>query len=322
LKNAHFATFPSFRLPVKEIGMKTSFAIVTICATLAGCTKKEVVEPQIASSSSLPGYATRYPQELGAARESFGQQEGAAEKLFGDFATFPDQLSNPDWHTVSDVYDLADTDGRSNSYVERLEEDQAVTNFYSDEKGELKKKVGGAAQYALKEKQGCDADVASPAGAALDRGMEKQIEDRLHDRSAASSAIDHAEDALGKKNTDTLHTQADSIGLASYLTHVGVYRSKQKIDRMVDEASDVKKTLDRTVEDLNKLLTDPKTSDAKKKELTKELTTVQASQAAIDSELEQAKSVKQGAEDRTKKLVADYDKAFGALKDNVKQRAK
>jgi hypothetical protein len=256
------------------------------------------VEPQVASSSSLPGYATRYPQELGAARESFGQDEAAAEKAFGDFATYPDQLSNPNWQTVLDVYDLADTDGRSNSYVERLEQDQAVTTFYTDEKPELKKRVGGAAQYAVKEKKECDVDVASPAGAALDKAMEKQLEDRLHDRSAASAAIDHVDDALGKKNADTLHTQADSIGLASYLTHIAVYKSKQRVERMIDEASDVKKTQQRTVEDLNKLLTDPKTSDAKKKDLTKELVTVQTSQAAIDSELEQAKSAKQGAEDR------------------------
>lgn len=302
--------------------MKSTIALVTLSAALGACAEQKV-EPQIASSSSLPGYATRYPQELSAARESFGQEEGAAEKLFGEFATYPDQLSQPDWKTVQDVYELADTDGRSNSYVERLEEDQAVTTFYSDEKGELKKKVGGAAQYMLKEKKECESvDVSGAAGAALDKAMEKQLQDRLHDRSAASAAIDHAEDALGKKNADTLHTQADSIGLASYLTHVAVYRSKQRVERMVDEASDVKKTLDRAVEDLNKLLTDPKTSDAKKKELTKELMAVQASQAAVDSEIEQAKSVKQGAEERTKKLVADYDKAFGALKDNVKQRAK
>lgn len=303
--------------------MKTTLALVTVCAALGGCAKKgDVLEPQIVSSSSLPGYATRYPQELSAARESLGQQEAAAEKLFGDFATYPDQLSNPNWQTVGDVYDLADTDGRSNSYVERLEQDQAVMTFYGDEKGELKKRVGGAAQYALKEKQGCDADVASPAGAALDKAMEKQLEDRLHDRSAANGAIDHAEDSLGKKNADTLRTQSDSIGLASYLTHVAVYRTKQLVDRMVDEASDVKKTLERTVEDLNKLLTDPKTTEPRKKELTKELTTVQASQAAIDSELEQAKSMKTGAEDRIKKLAQDYDKAFGALRDNVKQRTK
>lgn len=303
--------------------MKTTFALVTVCAALGGCAKKgDILEPQIVSSSSLPGYATRYPQELAAARESLGQQEAASEKLFGEFATYPDQLSNPDWKTVGDVYELADTDGRSNSYVERLEEDQAVTTFYTDEKGELKKKVGGAAQYAVKEKQGCDVDVASPAGAALDKGMEKQLEDRLHDRSAANAAIEHSEDALGKKNTETLQKQADSIGLASYLVHVAVYRTKQRVDRMIDEGSDVKKTLERTVEDLNKLLTDPKTSEPKKKELTKELTTVQASQAAIDSELQQADSVKKGAEERIKKLAEEYDKAFGALKDNVKQRVK
>lgn len=301
--------------------MRTAIAWVTACAALSGCAEHKI-EPQIASSSSLPGYATRYPQELGAAREAFGQQEATAEKAFGDFAGYPDQLSQPNWQTVSDVYQLADTDGRSNSYVERLEQDQAVTTFYSDEKGELKKRVGGAAQYALKDKQGCDADVASPAGAALDKAVDKQLEDRLHDRSAASAAIDHQEDALGKKNTETLHAQTDSIGLASYLTHVAVYRTKQRVERMVDEASEVKKTLQRTIEDLNKLLTDPKTSDAKKKELTKELVGVQASQAAIDSELEQAKSVKQGAEERIKKLNADYDKAFGSLQDNVKQRAK
>jgi chromosome segregation ATPase len=292
------------------------------CATLGACAEAKV-EPQIASSSSLPGYATRYPQELSAARESFGQDEASAEKLFGEFATYPDQISQPpSWQTVGDVYELADTDGRSNSYVERLEEDQSVVTFYSDEKAELKKKVGGAAQYMLKDKKECNVDVSGAAGAALDKAMEKQLQDRLHDRSAASAAIDHAEDSLGKKNADTLHTQADSIGLASYLTHVAVYKTKQRVERMVDEASDVKKTLGRTVDDLNKLLTDPKTSDAKKKDLTKELMEVQASQAAIDSELEQAKSVKQGAEERIKKLVADYDKAFGALKDNVKQREK
>ena len=303
--------------------MKNTVALVALSAALSACAEHKV-EPQVASSSSLPGYATRYPTELGAARTSFSDQESAAEKAFGDFATYPDQLASPpDWKPVLDVYELADTDGRTSAYVERLEQDQAVATFFTDEKAEIGKKVGGAAQYALKDKQGCtDVDVASPARAALDKSVEKQLQDRLHDRSAASAAIDHAEDSLGKKNADTLHTQADAIGLASYLTHVGVYRTKERIDRMVEEASDVKKTLDRTVEDLNKLLTDPKTSDAKKKDLTKELVTVQASQAAIDSELEQAKSMQKNAEERTKKLSADYDKAFGALRDNVKQRIK
>lgn len=301
--------------------MRAAIVMVTACASLAACAEAKP-EPQVASSSTLPGYATRYPTELSSARTSFGEQEQAAEKSFGDFATYPDQLSDPNWQAVQDVYELADTDGRTNSYVERLEQDQAVATFFSEEKPEIEKKVGGAAQYALKDKQGCDADVASPARAALEKSVEKQLQDRLHDRSAASAAIDHAEDSIGKKNTETLHTQADSIGLASYLTHVGIYRTKQRIDRMVEEASDVKKTLDRTVQDLNKLLTDPKTSDAKKKDLTKELMTVQASQAAIDSELEQAKSMQKNAEERTKKLSADYDKAFGALRDNVKQRVK
>ena len=55
----------------------------------------------------------------------------------------------------------------------RLEETERVARFFEEEKGELEKKVGGAAQYAVKQKN-CDVDVYGTTNGALGKAVQKQ----------------------------------------------------------------------------------------------------------------------------------------------------
>ncbi len=294
--------------------------VIVCAAALAGaaCASSKP-EPKLVSSASLPGYATRYPTELSLARNAFTTEEQEAERLLGDFASYPGRLSNPNWATVRDVYLLADTDGKSYAYVERLEQSQGAAAFFVEQKAEIERRVGGAVQYAVKDKKECDVDVATPARVSLEKAVEKQLTESVHDRSDAYQAIQDNQDALGKKNADTLEEQSDSLSRASYLVHVGIYREKDRIDRMVSEASEVKKTLERTISDLD-ALSKTKLTDARKKQVDQELIDAHAAQNLIDTELQQSEPVKKSAEDRVKKLEGDYDKAFNALVDDVKKR--
>ncbi len=303
--------------------MKAAGLALTMCASapmLFACASSKL-EPQMVSSAGLPGYSIRYPAALTTTQSAFDAEEQDAEKLSGEFATYPDHLSNPNWATVRDVYQLADTDGKSSDYVERVEQSQDVASFFNEQKPEIERRIGGAAQYALKDKQ-CDVDVATPVRFAFERSVEKQLEDSVHDRSDAYAAIDQSEDALGKKNVEPLRTQTDAISRASYLVNVGMVHEMQKIDRMVADGSDVKSTLGRTIDDLNKVIADPKTPDARKKAATQELATAQASQAALDQALTNAKNAQKTLQDRIKKVRDDYAKAFEALEDKVKASIK
>ena len=304
--------------------MKSRAVLFALCASapaMVSCASSKL-EPEVASSGSLPGYATRYPAEIQAASSAFDTDEAYVEKLVGDFQGYPDKLTDPSWQAVKDVYQLADTDGHSYEYVERVEQAEDAAEFFTDQKQEIERRIGGAAQYAIKDKHCDDVDVATPVRFAFDKAIEKQLEDSVHDRSDAYDAIEQSEDALGKKNVETLKTQTDAISRGSYLVNVGVVREKQKIDRMVSDASDVKSTLDRTIDDLNKLIADPKTPDARKKAANEELATAQQSKNAVDGALATAENAKKTAEDRVKKLRQDYAKGFSALIDDVKGRIK
>jgi hypothetical protein len=123
------------------------------------CNSSNQNEPAFAPSSDQPGYAARYPDELTSTRGRFSEHEAKARESMGKFAGYPDELQNPSWPDVVAVYQAADSAGHTAEYVHRAKEVQHVAQFFNDEKAEINKKVGGAAQYAAKQK-GCDADLS------------------------------------------------------------------------------------------------------------------------------------------------------------------
>ena len=92
-------------------------------------------------------------------------------------------------------------------------ESQSVRTFYTEERDTLRQKVGGARPSTRPRKRAATSSSTDPIGGALDRCVEQQLEERLHERSGAHRYIEDNEDAIGKPNVEKLVKQADQIAL-------------------------------------------------------------------------------------------------------------
>src|SRR5450432_3183336 len=270
-----------------------------IAAVLSGCSSEPA--PLFASSGKESSYAEHYPASLLALRTDYATGETHAIEIFSGFPNYPGALTAPDGQQVLAVVTRADAAGKSGSYAAQMGEQQDVAHFFSDEKDSLNQKVGGAAQYAAKQKE-CTVDVASPAIGALDHGVDKALEERLRGHDEAHRYIEDHQDALGKPNLEKLQKQADDISLASYLVHVRVKELKLELSRLVDEASDVKKTLGRSDTEARATALDPTRATA-----------AEGASANLDSEVEQAKRAVADMDARSVQLEKDYNAALDAL---------
>jgi len=287
----------------------TSIALLAT-ALLSACTTQPA--PAFASAANESSYAERYPSALLGARTEFAADETRAREIIADFPKYPAALTAPDGERVSEVVTRADAAGKSGAYGRQMEEQQHVSRFFNEEKEGLNQKVGGAAQYVAKQKE-CQVDVASPAIGALDRGVDKAMEDRLRDHDEAHRYIEDHQDALGKANLEKLQKQADDITLASYLVHVRVKQLKLELSQLIAESSDVKTTLGRSDREAQAVLADSAASKPAKATAQKRVDAAKKATDGLDIEIEQAKRAVQEMDARSDKLDKDYSAALDAL---------
>jgi len=296
----------------------TSIALL-LTAFSSACTTQPA--PAFASAANESSYAERYPTALLGARTEFAADETRAREIFADFPKYPGALTAPDGEQVSAVVSRADAAGKSGGYGRQMEEQSHVSRFFSEEKAGLNQKVGGAAQYAAKEKE-CTADVSSPAIGALDRGVDKAIEDRLRDHDEAQRYIEDHQDTLGKANLEKLQKQADDITLASYLVHVRVKQLKLELSQLIAESSDIKSTLERSDKEAQAVLADSAASKQAKTIAQKRADAAKKAGTGLDIEIEQAKRAVQEMDARSEKLEKDYTAALDALQKALKDLPK
>lgn len=288
-------------------------ALVTIGMHGVACAPREA-EPLTASSADRPSYAKKYPERLQTTVSDVDTQGKALVELTGEFEKYPDELKEPDWNLVIRVVEQADAEGKSAHYAERVEQNGVVAAFYHEEKEDIHKRVGGAVQYQAKEK-GCTADLYSPAVHALDKSIEKQLEERTHEDSDAHMLIEQNQTALGKANVEALQRQADHIAMASYVSNVGLPQKQRELERLLEDASGVESTLDDRIEELQK----PPPADAKRsaeeqKAIDEELEALKAAKASIKQDVTAAEESKKGAEERAERAKKLYDESLEQLK--------
>jgi hypothetical protein len=291
-----------------------------LAVTLVGC-QQNTPAPLYASSADEPAYAEHYPGELAAARKRFEGDETAAKAITTEFPKYPDELDKPDWLVVQGVVEEADTAGRGWDYAAGMSEEQAVRDFYDEEKKPLVQKVGGAVDYAAKEKKIEDFEVYGPVAGGLERGVNQQLEERLRDRNVAQRTIEDNQDAVGKANVEKLEKQADKIALASYLVNVRMPQAKRDIDAALGDASGVKKTLARTKEQAKNVEDNPQASKAAKQLAQKRSAAASAAEAQLDAEVAEAQKLSEQIEARANAAKKDYETALDAQKDAIKTRA-
>lgn len=299
-----------------------SLCLAAVLLAAASCSdQKQVGAPEGAPASDQAGYAENYPDKLSKTRGKLSEREGKARESMGKFSSYPDELDKPDWDGVGKVYDLADKAGKSQEYVDQVHEAEMVAGFFEDEKEEISKKVAGAASYAAKQK-GCDVEAYGPASAALEKSVEKQIEERLREHNEAHRYIKMHEEPLGKQNKEKLEKQADDISYASYNVNVGVEEERYRLKKMMDEGEDVKKTLDRVIEENKAIAADSSKPESVKKAAQGEVDAAEKAKAKIEQELQTTKQELEAMDQRIKTLRDEYQKAFDDLKNKVEEKKK
>ncbi|HYP86727.1 MAG TPA: hypothetical protein VEQ59_01200, partial [Polyangiaceae bacterium] len=130
------------------------------------------------------------------------------------------------------------------------------------------------------------------------------------------------EDSLGKPNLDAVEKEANVIAQLSHITYVRLELYRRELEGSLNDASDVGSTLERTENEADAVLADPKASKSRRALADKRKATASKARAALDTEVQQGRQALKEMEQREKKLVADYERSFDALKDALQARAK
>ncbi len=305
--------------------MRSSALIVCSFSLLTSLACSKQPPPLSAPSGEQPSYAEQYPTRLNTLRTRFAADEAKVQAALPQLEPASQKLGNADPNTVKQLFELADREGKSSAYADQALESDTVARFWDEEKQPLHQKIGGAVSYAGKQKEcskECGDDLGGVAAGASDRAVEKQLEERQQRLGEVHRFVEEHEDELGKPNLDAAEKQAAAIAQLSHLTHVRLELYRRELEGSLNEASDVRSTLERTEKDSNAVLADTKASKSRHALAEKRKASAGAARAALDAEVEQAKAALKDMEQREKKLVADYDKAFAALTDALEQRAK
>ena len=221
---------------------------------------------------------------------------------------------------MSEVVTRADAAGKSADYAREAEQGRFVDQFFEEEKDELHRRVAGGVEYTAKQK-GCNADLGGAAVGSMDKAVEKVLEDRLREHNEAHRYIDDHEAELGKANVEKLREQADEISRTSFLVYVGVHVTRRDLEAMVAEASDVKSTLDRTIDESNKTLADPNASASTKKAAQARRDTAEKAVMEVDEQVKQGQAALEKIDERNKALQDQYEKALDELKKKIDEKA-
>jgi hypothetical protein len=290
---------------------------------LVACAKQPA--PLTTPSGEQPSYAEQYPARLNSLRTRFAADESKVQAALPQLEPAAQKLGKADPATVKQLFELADSEGKSSAYADQALEAETVSRFWDEEKQPLHQKIGGAVAYAGKQKEcsrECGEDLGGVAAGASDRAVEKQLEERQQRLGEIHRFVEEHEDALGKQNTDLAEKQANDIARLSHVTHVRLELYRRELEGTLGAASDVRSTLERVEKENEAVLADAKASKSRRALAEKRKAGAAAARGKLDQEVEQAKAALKEMEQRQKKALADYDKAFEALTDSLEQKAK
>ncbi len=218
------------------------YSLASLSAATLGCSAPKP-EPEVASSATQPGYAHDYPQTVERILKDFGRDDEDAGTLSLVFPGYGKDLKSTNGKILADIHRAASEAGRSRMYVDRNDEVEGARAFFAAEQDEIVKKVGGSATFTCKQKGG-DGELAPVVARTLFDSITKQMEKRLRERNAAHEIINRYRNELGKDDATKLEVQADQISRASYLVHIAMVEQKIRLRALLQEAEQVKKTLD------------------------------------------------------------------------------
>jgi hypothetical protein len=293
-------------------------AALCLCAACSQSTNKG---PQLVSSAGQPAYAVKYSAQLTEATKDLGDAQAEEKTLAQGFAGRLDELKKPDWDKVLVVVEDSDQAGRSADYADAHEEIDAVRGFWADEKDTFTQKVGGNAQYTVKQ-AGCTAEVGGAVAFSLNDTMDKELQKRLRSKNDAFTVIERQRATLGQQNAAALEKLADDVAQASYDVHVVMILAREKLRRMSADRDAVKQTLDRFVQEEKMYQGQPGRTADEKKTSEDRVNAALEGKAKIDGAAVQADAAMKDVDPKIDAATKDYDDALKALKGKIADKKK
>ncbi len=293
-------------------------ALVTALAclgVLTGCEQKGANEPK-AVSIDQGSSAQRYPAMLERSNQKIRDREAKAKEASAKLPTAIDKINETDWALVEKIVEASDKAGQDGGYGAAMRELEGARTFYDEEREPIVRKVGGSAQYVVKQK-GCDADVYG----AVNQGLKDAVDERMRERLRASNdafvLIARHEEALGKKNVPALEELADEIAQTSYTVNVEMPEAKEQLEAVLSGASDARSALNSFIAEEKEYAADAKRKPAEKQASDARIKNAEAQLQALEKAETDAKENLKDLEQRAKDLEKAYDDGLSKLKDAI-----
>jgi hypothetical protein len=304
--------------PMKNHGWALSCLVASALATACSSSTKP---PSVASSGGQTAYALHYGEELTASTKAVADLQAKEKTLSAGFGAYVDQLKKPEWERVETIIDDSDEAGKSADFADASEQASAVKSFWDSEKNDIGARVNGTTQQKLKE-SGCSGDTGGVIAYAMGEALNKQLQKKLRSRNEAFVVLERYKTALGPQNVTTLEKLADDVSEASYDVHVAMVLERARLERLVGDKNDVKKSIDRFIQEETDFQAEPGRSDAEKKASADRVTAANKNKAELDNVASQAENVSKEMEKSTDAATKEYEEALKNLKARVSEKKK
>ena len=272
----------------------------------------------MSSAGGHAAYAVRYDEELTAATKAFSDAQTREKTLSTGFTAHVDKLAKPDWQKVELIIDDSDDAGKSADFADAANDATAIKNFWDAEKGDITARVSGSAA----KEAGCSAESSGVIAAAMNDAFNKRLQKRLRARNDAFVVIERYRTALGPQNVQPLEKLADDVSEASYDVHVLMLLQRTRLQRLVKDKDDVKKTLDRYVQEETAFQAEPGRTEPEKKASADRVTAANKKKSEIDNIAAQADAMAKDMDKAIDASTKEYEEALKSLKAKVSERKK
>ena len=294
---------------------------VVLSGVLAGaCATGPRLAPKISSSETSTFYALEAPERLRALTEHLNAGRLQATEAIGTFEAAPGEHEDQPQGLVKAIFEEADEAGRRSDVVEQIRQHQRIAAFIQLHGKEMSWQLNGSvATAARKSACECGSDLGNGLHYALKKATSHELTQAQRSRNQAHALITSRGSELGRKNIQALRDQVDLVTFTSFFVHVDSVDTMLAIDRLLDEASDLRDTLEESIEADQEILDDEEASRAAQKDAQERIDAARTSLQTLDDALEPAKRASKGAVEDTRALQEAYEEAFEKMVDKFKE---
>jgi hypothetical protein len=209
----------------------------------SGCAPARL-QPVVVSSAGGLGYATRYPDILGAEVDHFVKDKQQAHALSGTLAQqAPKPRPEEDRGLLLRVVDEADTDGRRDSFAQSQRSERHLIAFWESERATIGSRVVSATQKQAAAEGCTQLEPQATVQQSLRESVTRQLEKSVRKDSEAQRLLELMKPRLSAATWNGMQHTADDVAHASYLVYVGLLEDTAELQRLVAEYPTVEASL-------------------------------------------------------------------------------